>query len=179
MFSDTGWTYDTSSGAAATYGEDVEFTMGQVRFYVKSPDNTVYKVIGTGVGGGFGASVVPFSVTISDIQNASAGTALYGAPGVSQIGLDDLSSLMVIYSLNGIVGCYGGAGCIGLFVHLSVFEKIKVGAALSTGNISLAMTFITAAFKSVCFFAGQETASLNLGADITGTLYWISSSDPV
>lgn len=178
MFPDTGWSYNTSSGAAVSGGPSWEVTAGQARVYINDPSGSTFKVIGTGIGVGIGASAIPASATVSTTDFVSAGSHIYGV-GNSHLDLDDFQSLMVIYNANLVAldGC--ATGSVVFFVHLSTLQKINVAAAFLTGSVLGVLAVLTSSFKAVCFVASAELSTPNLGADATGTAYWISSADPV
>jgi len=179
ILNDTGWSYDNSSGLAATYGEAVEITAGQARIYIKSPEGNTYKVIGTGFGGGIGLSLLPASITASATSLVSTGTSIYGF-GCSSLDLSDFGSFMVIYSASAVYTIGGGTGSVAFFVHLNTWQKIKLAAvALSPMGIAGVLADLTGAFKAVCLFMGTEYTTPNAGIDTTGTAYWITSTEPV
>jgi len=178
MFPDTGWSYNTSSGAAATAGPSWEVTAGQARVYINDPSGSTFKVIGTGIGVGIGASAIPASITVSTTDFVSGGSAIYGV-GNSHLDLDDFQSLMVIYNASAVALDGAVTGSVVFFVHLTVLQKINVAAALLTGSVLNVLAVLTSCFKAVCFVAAAELSTPNLGADATGTAYWISSADPV
>ncbi|MDP4130501.1 MAG: hypothetical protein Q8918_12000 [Bacteroidota bacterium] len=178
ILSDTGWSYNNSSGLAATYGEDWEVTAGQARIYVNAPDGTVYKVIGTGLGMGIGISAIPGSITSSSTSLCSTGSSIYGL-GCSTLDIDDFGSFMVIYNAGAVFTIGGAAGSVAFFVHLNTLQKISLAAVtMSPMGIAGILATLTGAFKALCFFGGTEYSSPNIGADATGTAYWISSADP-
>lgn len=179
MFPNTGWSYDTSSGASATGGELLEITAGQARIYIKDPNGNSFKVIGTGIGMGIGISALPASLSVSTTDMVSAGTNIYGLVD-SHLDIDDFKSFMVIYNANLVAldGC--GTGSLAFFVHLSAWQKVQLAAvALSPMGIIGILASLTGAFKSVCLIASAELSTPNAGADATGTAYWITSADPV
>ncbi|HEX4852073.1 MAG TPA: hypothetical protein VFV08_14760 [Puia sp.] len=184
LFSNTGWSYKTSSGVSATGGEILEITAGQARLYMSDPDGNVFKVIGTGIGFGVGISALPASVAGSITDMPSTGTDVYGLL-TNQLDINDFSSFMVIYSANAVVSsglplAPAGSGCMGLFVHLDAIQKASLAlAVLSPTGLIGVLASLTSAFKAVCFFAGVQVSTAQLGVDATGTAYWISSADPV
>jgi len=178
IFTDTGWSYDTSSGAAATYGECAEVTAGQARIYIKSPDGATYKVIGTGLGMGIGISALPATLTVSTVDYVSAGSSIYGC-NCSQLDINDFLSFMVIYNASAIALNGSANGSVVFFVHLDAYQKISLAAAIATGMPLFILASLTSSFKAVCFIAAAELSTPNLGADATGTAYWISSADQV
>jgi hypothetical protein len=178
MFPDTGWSYNTSSGAAVTGGPSWEVTAGQARVYINDPSGATFKVIGTGMGIGIGVSAIPASATVSTTDFVSAGTNIYGV-GNSHLDLDDFKSLMVIYNGNAVALDGSATGSVVFFVHLTTLQKINVAAAALTGSIIGVLAVLTASFKAVCFVASAELSTPNLGVDATGTAYWISSADKV
>jgi hypothetical protein len=151
---------------------------------MSAPDGTVYKVIGTGLGFGIGLSVVPVSLTASTVDMPSLGSDVYGLLN-SQLDINDFSSFMVIYAGNAVVSSGlpitgAASGCMALFVHLTIAQKISLAAAaLSPMGLVGILASLTGSFKAVCFFAGIQLETGNLGVDATGTAYWISSADPV
>ena len=178
MFPDTGWTYNTSSGAAVTGGPSWEVTAGQARVYVNDPSGSTFKVIGTGIGVGIGVSAIPASITVSTTDFVSTGSSIYGV-GNSHLDIDDFQSLMVIYNASAVALDGVATGSVVFFVHLNAYQKINVAAALLTGSILGVLAALTSSFKAVCFVASAELSTPNLGADATGTAYWITSADPV
>ena len=179
ILNDTGWSYDNSAGLAATYGDGVEVTAGQARIYIKSPDGNTYKVIGTGLGVGLGLSALPGSITACDTSLLSTGTGIYGF-GCNHLDLDDFGSFMVIYSASAVYTIGGGAGSVAFFVHLSAWQKVKLAAvAMSPLGLIGVLAELTSSFKAVCLFMGTEYSTPNVGADATGTAYWITSTDAV
>jgi hypothetical protein len=185
IFDNTGWTFQSSSGGAATGGDVWEVTAGQARLYISGPDNTVYKVIGTGLGIGIGISAVPASVTGSTADMPTlASSVVYGLLN-SQLDINDFSSLMVIYSANAVVSLGTPiapdiSASMALFIHLTAIQKINLAAAVLTPTGPLGvLASLSSAFKAVCFFVGPQVSTGNVGADATGTAYWISSADPV
>jgi hypothetical protein len=175
-FLNTGWTYDNSSGGALSYGEMLEITAGQARIYVKSPEGTVYKVIGTGIGGGIGMSWFPGSISGSVTDMPSSGTDIYGF-GSGSLSVSDFKSFMVIYSAAAFWGA-GATGSVAFFISLSTWQQIKLAAvAMSPLGILGVLTELTLAFKATCMFAGMELIT-NAGVEATGTAYWITSADP-
>jgi hypothetical protein len=176
-FFKTDWTYDNGSGGAASYGDGVEITVGQARIYVKSPDGTVFKIIGTGFGGGFGKSWFPASVAGSSTDLPSDGTNIYAVTD-SHLTIDDFGSFMVIYSAAAFWGA-GATGNLAFFISLSTWQKIKLAAvAMSPAGILGVLAELTMAFKATCLFYGMELTT-NAGVEATGTAYWISSADPI
>jgi hypothetical protein len=179
ILNDTGWSYDNSSGVAATYGECVEVTAGQARIYIKSPEGDTYKVIGTGFGGGIGLSLLPGSITASATSLVSTGTSIYGF-GCSSLDISDFGSFMVLYNASAVYTIGGGTGTVAFFVHLDTWQKIKLaGVAMSPLGITGILAELTSSFKAVCLFMGTEYSTPNAGVDATGTAYWITSTELV
>ncbi len=176
IVSDTGWSYVSSAAGGVSGGEVWEVTAGQARIIVSDPDGNNYKIIGTGLGIGVGISLLPVSFTYSGFDFLSAGSDIYGfSPTIT---IDDLSCLMVIYAASGLVGTLGGSGSLAAFVNPSTYQKIALAAAVL--NPAVAGTLIpslTTSVKAVCCFAGFEFSLPQLGADATGTAYYISSAD--
>jgi hypothetical protein len=173
MFNASGWSYATSSGIGITAGEEAEITIQQTRLYLTSPNGDTYKVIATGAGGGIGASAIPASITGSTTDFVSAGTNVYSLYNET-ITIDDLSGMLVIYSgnltwLTGeasgslVIFCHGGAGQFAL-------------AAIPLVGPMVAFAKVV---KGFCLIGSGQLSTPNLGADATGTFYWVSSADTV
>ena len=126
IVSDSGWSYQNSSGVAGCAGEIFEVTAGQARIYVKSPDGTVYKVIGTGIGGGVGISFLPAGLTVSDTSLISTGSDIYGL-GNGQLSIDDLGCIMLIYSVSATLLIGGVSGSLCVFLNPTTYQKIMLG----------------------------------------------------
>ena len=112
------------------------------------------------------------------MKGLPAGSSIYVFDS-GPITIDDLSCLMVIYSASALLPvALGGAGSIALFVNPNTMQRITLAASLLTpvGILGILAT-LTTSFKAACCFAGLETSAPQLGADVTGTAYWISSAD--
>ncbi|HEY2649466.1 MAG TPA: hypothetical protein VGI38_09725 [Puia sp.] len=178
LLNDSGWSYDNSSGVAATYGEIVEVTAGHACIYIRSPQGDTYKVSGTGFGGGFGLSLLPGSITASATSLVSTGTSIYSFG--DSLDISDFGSFMVLYNASAVGTIGGGTGTVAFFVHLNAWQKIKLaGVALSPLGIIGVLADLTSSFKAVCLFMGTEYTTPNLGLDATGTAYWISGTEQV
>ncbi len=178
IVTDTGWSYENSSGIAAAGGEVVEVTAGQARVYVKSPDGTIYKIIGTGLGGGVGLSFLPVGLTASDISLLSTGSNIYGL-GNSELTVDDLGCIMVIYSVSATILVGGVSGSLCTFINPTTYQKIMLGLGLSVFQLQLIPATALTSTKGVCVFCGTEYALSLAGADVLCTVYWVSSVDPL
>jgi hypothetical protein len=176
IFNNTGWSYDTGSGIAGTVSaEGYEITAGEARIHVNAPDGSRYRIIGSGFG--FGLSNLPANLSGSDADMLSAGTSIYGFNSPS-LEIEDFSSFMVLYSLNGTYQMSGISGSLAFFVHPTAWEKVKL-AAMATSPLGLVgvIAELTSSFKAVCSFAGMQVSTPIVGADLTGTAYWITSTN--
>lgn len=173
MFSDTGWSYQTSSGIGLTVGELAEVTIQHARIYVNTPTGETRKIIAQGVGGGIGASIVPIGIAGSEASYRSVGSHIYSIYN-EPITLADLSSFLLIYSGSGVVGDVGGTGGLVLFLHGTVGSLGFLAVPFFGTTIVVAK-----AVKAFCFMAGGQLASPNASIDGTAVLYNVASADIV
>jgi hypothetical protein len=173
MFNNTGWSYQTSSGAGLTVGELAEVTVQHTRLYISSPSGDQYKIIAQGVGGGVGASIIPGSITGSTVDFVSAGTNIYSLYN-EPIGLADLSDLLVIYSGNAVFLTGSGSGSVVLFLHANLAKFGWLLVPIAGPMIAASQTV-----KAFCFVAAAQLSTPNLGVDGLGTFYSVLSANKV
>jgi hypothetical protein len=173
MFNNTGWSYQTSSGAGLTVGELAEVTIQHTRLYISSPGGDQYKIIAQGVGGGVGASIIPGSITGSTVDFVSAGTNIYSLYN-EPIGLADLSDLLVIYSGNAVFMNGSGSGCVVLFLHANLAKFGWLLVPIAGPMIAASQTV-----KAFCLVAAAQLSTPNLGIDGLGTFYSVISAHKV
>ncbi len=172
-FSNSGWSYSTSSGVGGTLGELAEVTIQHTRLYINSPNGDTYKIIAQGVGGGVGASVLPASITGSTTDFVSAGSNIYTLLN-DNLTLADMSDSLLIYSGN-LTWLDGTAsGSMVLFLRFPLW-KIAAGLILSSELVSA----LAETIRGVCFIASAQLSTPNAGLDATGTFYAVYSADSV
>ena len=175
----TGWSYDTSSGATVSAGELLVISGGRANMYVKSPDNKRYMVTAYGGGGGVGASLpvpVPAAFSFSLADFPSVGTSIYGL-NRNTFDIHDFGHGFFTDTLDGSI-IMGGSGGMVLFTK-SKMGFLKMLAKLLEANLSVVPNpfllpglyrSVVAETNGICLTAGITMGS-SVGIGVMGQ-YW-------
>jgi len=174
MFNYSGWGYDTSAGlGAGISGEVIEVGGQTIQLFVKSPNGESYQINAMGAGGGVGISAIPASITGSLKSFPSVGTSIYTAVN-DGITVDDLSSLMLIYTGAFTVAVGNVYGSLILFVNAPWTQFLYLSIPIA-GPLLAASKVI----KGFCLVAGVQGSTPNVGADATGMFFKVFGTDKV